>query len=102
MENLTATGICTKQLRLASFSLNHYPPVRQEGATVPVAITPIYEPDPSHTAKHRSDLEEARIEEDDDGCPVGKCPKSIDQELAQRLLDEGIRWSPRTHRSRFP
>lgn len=58
------------------------------------AKKPIYEPDPSHREKHRGDSPDAQLGEDHDGRPLGKCSNEIDTTLAQRLLDEGIPWSP--------
>lgn len=63
---------------------------------------PIYETKESHREKHRGDAEAARIEEDDDGCPLGKCSNEIDPALAQKLLATGIQWSPSTSRSPYP
>jgi hypothetical protein len=62
----------------------------------------VYEPDENHRRKHRGDEPEARLTEDDTGNLVGKCSSEIDVDVAQRLLDEGIHWSPRTHRSPYP
>jgi hypothetical protein len=62
----------------------------------------IYEPDESHRAKHRGDSADARLTVDEDGRLVCKCSNEIDTMLAQRLLDEGLPWSPATHRSPLP
>lgn len=66
----------------------------------PVELT--YDPDLNHREKHRGTSAVARVTEDEDGALVGKCSSEIDTELAQRLLDEGVRWSPATDRSPIP
>lgn len=63
---------------------------------------PVYEPDPSHTHKHRGSTPDAMIVADVDGRPLGKCSSEIDRTTAQRLLDTGIAWSPSSHRSPLP
>ena len=65
-------------------------------------LKPIYEPDESHRAKHRGSSEDAVLIQDDDGNLVGKCSTLIDVACAQKLLDEGCAWSPKTHRSPLP
>jgi len=62
----------------------------------------IYEPDPTHTQKHRGDSPEPKIIDDGDGHPLSKCSTEIDETLAQHLLDTGIAWSPASHRSPLP
>jgi hypothetical protein len=64
-------------------------------------LDPIYEPDTAHREKHRGGSSEPRLIEQD-GALVGKCSSDIDRELAQRLLDDGIHWSPQSHRSPLP
>jgi len=60
-----------------------------------------YQPDARHRNKHKWDRDEPAIEEDDDGKPVGRCPERIDGNLAQSLLDGGIKWPGRKRRSPF-
>src|SRR5438874_888350 len=65
-------------------------------------IRAAYEADPTHRAKHRGSMPEARIEQDSDGHLVGKCSSEIDDIIANNLFAEGVPWSPRTHRSPLP
>ena len=61
-----------------------------------------YKPDSKHRSKHKWALSKPAIETDGDGKPVARCPESIQGDTAQRLLDNGLKWSGRRKRSPFP
>jgi hypothetical protein len=62
----------------------------------------VYSADAAHRKKHRWDKAEPSHVPDDDGKLVGKCSSKIDEAVAQRLLEEGIPWNPKTWRKKHP